>query len=83
MPFKAVVTIESFPKTTVLEPNPLALYPITIWLVCPFPKAFEVSPKNIEETALVKLDTPSANNCPALIPMATFRLPVAKLYNAL
>ena len=29
-PFNAVVTIESFPSTTVFEPIPFASYPITI-----------------------------------------------------
>ena len=30
LPLSAVVVIESFPSTTVFEPKPLALYPITI-----------------------------------------------------
>jgi hypothetical protein len=32
-PLKAVVTIDVLPSTTVFEPRPIALSPITIWFI--------------------------------------------------
>ena len=47
LPFNTVFVMLSLPKTTLLEPTPVASYPITISFVSPSARAFVLYPRKV------------------------------------
>ncbi len=71
-PFKTVVTIESLPRVTVFDPEPIAPYPKTFSLETPSAEAFVLVPIKDESSDVSLFVVPSAIKRPAATPIAMF-----------